>query len=302
MNIALFSGLPFCIHVARALHEPELLKMAIVPERSDFQTREYIKELERMQIPVYRVTRKKLSTLPDVMAQNGIDTGIIIYFAYILPKAVPDSCKFGIYNFHPSDLPRYRGPEPLFWQLKNDEKTCTLTLHAAQEEVDEGDILWQDKIPIRPTDTRNTLQNTSVLMAAKLMKSLPDLLSEGTRRNQEGNATYTTVPTMEDLKVRWEKMGVSAICALCRAANPTYGGAKILWHGLPLGLMQASPVSNSPEASLPGTVLKTEEPHGLIVNALDGIIKLDIIHSGEGTFTGSHFASRFVIKKGFRFT
>ena len=51
-------------------------------------------------------------------------------------------------NFHPSVLPFYRGPVPSYWCIKYGEKFTGYTLHKATDKVDNGEILFQEKVVI----------------------------------------------------------------------------------------------------------------------------------------------------------
>ena len=54
----------------------------------------------------------------------------------------------GAFNLHPSRLPAYRGPSPLFWQFRNGEERMGITLHRAVTAVDAGPVLEIDEMPI----------------------------------------------------------------------------------------------------------------------------------------------------------
>jgi methionyl-tRNA formyltransferase len=49
-------------------------------------------------------------------------------------------------NLHPSRLPRYRGPAPLFWQLRARERESGITLHRVSPDVDAGSIVGQARV------------------------------------------------------------------------------------------------------------------------------------------------------------
>ena len=54
----------------------------------------------------------------------------------------------GAFNLHPSRLPAYRGPSPLFWQFRNGEERMGITLHRAVAAVDAGPVLETHEVPI----------------------------------------------------------------------------------------------------------------------------------------------------------
>jgi hypothetical protein len=53
---------------------------------------------------------------------KNIDLGLVFGFGLIFKKNYIDKFKHGIWNFHPGDLPKYRGRHPVTWAFLNDEK------------------------------------------------------------------------------------------------------------------------------------------------------------------------------------
>jgi methionyl-tRNA formyltransferase len=69
-------------------------------------------------------------------------------FPYILPTKIWQLAKIASINLHPSLLPKYRGPHPVFWQLKHGESHTGITLHLINDLVDGGDIVLQKDLPL----------------------------------------------------------------------------------------------------------------------------------------------------------
>ncbi len=51
-------------------------------------------------------------------------------------------------NLHPSVLPSFRGPTPLFWQFREGEHETGVTLHIVGKSLDAGDIVAQSVLPL----------------------------------------------------------------------------------------------------------------------------------------------------------
>jgi methionyl-tRNA formyltransferase len=68
--------------------------------------------------------------------------------------AVP---RHGWLNVHPSALPHYRGPEPVYWALADGAEQTGITLHRAVPTFDAGPILAQRRVDIAPDDDAGTL-------------------------------------------------------------------------------------------------------------------------------------------------
>jgi acyl carrier protein len=84
------------------------------------------------------------------------DAGLILGFEQIFHPATIQRFN-SLVNFHPSLLPWYRGSEPGYWVLANQEQYTGFTVHEVTEKIDEGQILYQEMLPIRPEDTPEQL-------------------------------------------------------------------------------------------------------------------------------------------------
>ena len=49
-------------------------------------------------------------------------------------------------NIHPSLLPQYRGPAPVFWQLRDGVKQGGVSVHHIQPEIDAGPVVAQNEV------------------------------------------------------------------------------------------------------------------------------------------------------------
>ncbi|MCB9135366.1 MAG: hypothetical protein H6636_08060 [Anaerolineales bacterium] len=67
-------------------------------------------------------------------------------FPRLLPAEMLALPRVGCLNLHPSLLPAYRGPEPLFWQFYFGETHTGVTLHWMDEGADTGDLLAQAEV------------------------------------------------------------------------------------------------------------------------------------------------------------
>ena len=63
-----------------------------------------------------------------------------------LPSTIAELATLDCLNIHPSKLPRYRGPDPIFWQLRSGEPETGVTIHRVSNQIDSGDILAFRKI------------------------------------------------------------------------------------------------------------------------------------------------------------
>ena len=128
------------------------------------------------------------------------DLGIIANFGQILNNRLLSIPCHGFINYHPSLLPKYRGPNPLPEILINGETYSGVTWHLVTEKIDQGDILAQEKFKIKLKDTIEDLQKKSFSIAGELLYGLFDEFEEGTVNKipqNEAEATYCSKMTKE---------------------------------------------------------------------------------------------------------
>jgi methionyl-tRNA formyltransferase len=71
---------------------------------------------------------------------------LVSCFARRLPDVVLSISTMGCFNLHPSLLPAYRGPLPLFWQFRDGCREFGVTVHQMTSRLDAGDIVGQTRL------------------------------------------------------------------------------------------------------------------------------------------------------------
>lgn len=109
-------------------------------------------------------------------ALTPVDFLIVAGYGKLLPQSWLNFPRIMPINFHPSLLPKYFGRCPVEWALLNQEKETGITFIKMNQVFDRGDILIQKTIPIKKTDTRETLyQKLYTLGAQTLIDILPEI-------------------------------------------------------------------------------------------------------------------------------
>lgn len=171
-----------------------------------------LREIEAKSVNSESFRKKLLKLNPDIMLVGS--------WGEKIEKKTYDIPKMASINAHPSLLPKYRGPNPYFWTIKNMEKTSGITLHLIDEGFDTGAILAQEEVEIYPTDTGKSLKERTVLKAritaCELLKALrEDIIIPLSQR--EDKACYYSHP--DDLELDFSK-SAEENSALIRAAHP----------------------------------------------------------------------------------
>ncbi len=128
--------------------------------------------------------------------------------------------KIATINVHPSLLPKYRGPNPYFWTIRNQEKVSGVTFHLMDENYDTGAILAQEEVPVLENDTGKSLKQRTVLKARAVVCELLKSLQEDViipLQQREDKASYYSYP--KDLELDFNKSAEENY-ALIRAAYP----------------------------------------------------------------------------------
>ncbi|MDH3413731.1 MAG: formyltransferase family protein [Gammaproteobacteria bacterium] len=141
----------------------------------------------------------------------------------------------GCFNLHPSLLPAYRGPAPLFWQLKDGVENTGISVHRVEARMDAGPILMQEAHAIDSEDNLATLNAMLAAAGARAFaRALGDIVSGKARfiPQDEAKASAHPWPKDEDfaLDANWRARHayrfVSATAGLGRPYSmETEGGA-----------------------------------------------------------------------------
>jgi len=160
-------------------------------------------------------TRATLAALqPDAIA--------VACFPRLLPPALLALPRLGAFNVHPSLLPRYRGPEPLFWVFHDGLEHAGVTIHQMDPGADTGSIAAQSPISLPDGISYSQAQRVCAEVGGRLLVNvLRD--AEGGRLvlqpQRDADTSSAPIPTADDLIIGpdWSKR---------RAANFTAGLAE----------------------------------------------------------------------------
>lgn len=138
------------------------------------------------------------------------DIFVVVAFR-MLPQSVWAMPPMGTFNLHASLLPQYRGAAPINWAIINGEKETGVTTFLLNEHIDEGSLLMQERTPITPEDTAETLHDRLADMGSRLVVSTLRGLAEGSLqgRPQEVSDQLRPAPKIfkADCAINWNLPG-----------------------------------------------------------------------------------------------
>ena len=112
-------------------------------------------------IPAHLINKKNFINsydLLDVLQEHKIDFIVLAGFLLLIPNYLIQAYPDRIVNIHPALLPKYGGKGMYGHHVHqavfdNFEKESGITIHLVNEKYDEGEILFQQQIPLQLTDT-----------------------------------------------------------------------------------------------------------------------------------------------------
>ena len=139
---------------------------------------------------------------PDALAALAAfapDLAVVACFTHRIPPAALAVPRLGCLNLHPSLLPVYRGPQPLFWQLRDGAPTGA-TVHFMDEGLDTGDIAAQAVVLLPDGSSGPEAERTLALAGLDLLRGVLDELTVGVarRRPQGEGGSRQSAPTEAD--------------------------------------------------------------------------------------------------------
>ena len=94
-------------------------------------------------LPVHQPTSWKTDEALELMRSFEPDLCVMAYVTLLVPQQVLDAPKLGTIQYHPSLLPRHRGPSSINWPIIQGETETGITIFWPDEALDEGPILLQ---------------------------------------------------------------------------------------------------------------------------------------------------------------
>ena len=158
---------------------------------------------ESNDIPVIRLQQDLSQSLVEIM-QYEPDVILVSCFPRKLSSSVLSIPTIGCFNLHPSLLPAYRGPMPIFWQFRGGKSDFGVTLHRMSSQLDAGSIIGQSVVSMPDGVTK---QQANTLLAAEGYQLMARALDDFERVNykeisqDEGLANYQGFPSESDFAV-----------------------------------------------------------------------------------------------------
>lgn len=154
-------------------------------------------------LPLIKLTKNIASNVAAIKKYQP-DIILVSCYARKIPNKIIELAKIGCFNIHPSLLPKYRGPSPLFWQFRNGEEKFGVTLHRVNESFDQGNIVAQQSIIMPDGVSKEEASTLLAKLAGEIiLKTLPLLQKSNIKEigQDEAIASYQSYPQKQDYSV-----------------------------------------------------------------------------------------------------
>jgi methionyl-tRNA formyltransferase len=241
------------------------------------------------QIPVLQPLKLKDPLFIEELKSLKADLHVVVAFR-MLPEVVWNMPPFGTINLHGSLLPQYRGAAPINHAIINGEKESGVTTFFLSHEIDTGDIIYSEHVPIEPEDTAGDLHD-------KLMSVGAELLVRTVKGIESGAIEEQPQPQSEDLKhapkifkefclINWDQPA-QTVFNFIRGLSP-YPTAFTTLSEKTLKIFKAELVLSTPDIT-PGNFL-TDGKTYLKFAAKDGFISVkELQYEGKKRMTTAEF-------------
>ncbi len=292
-KVILLCGGRLGIPILRTLVFSKQLAAIAIPDHCT----EFIQQVQLLlkdaSLPIINVSKNDCTEkLQKAINDYDANMGIIVSFSFKLSPAVFNLTVNGFFNVHPGLLPQYRGPDPVFQQIKNQDIFGGITIHKVDSDFDTGPIVLTDKIKIHPTDTHGILTTRLSELAATQVDILLKMAAFGIaipcRQQDETKAVYYKIQTANEVSINWQTMDAATIVALANACNPWNKGAVTQLNGIIIRLLEVEKRSiQLAEAVVPGTILSIDNENITVATMSKELLAISFIYIEEGFLKSS---------------
>ncbi len=177
-------------------------------------------------VQVFQFQSLKSAEAGDAMKKLGADIGIMAFVLQFAPQDFVKIPKHGTIQYHPSLLPKYRGPSSINWPIIRGDRRTGLTIFRPNDGLDEGPVILQKETETSAEDPLGTVYFDRLFpMGVKAMLEAADLVVSAKYKEtvqDEAQATYEGWCRKAEAKINWANH-VDFVYNAIRGCNPAPG-------------------------------------------------------------------------------
>lgn len=179
-------------------------------------------------IPVYPI--ENINKEESLLKKLAPDALLVCGWRQIIEKRILELPKMGTIGFHPTLLPKGRGPAPIINTILNGIKNSGVTMFYLDDSLDGGDIIGQEKFEIKESDYAADVYNKVIESGKSLIKKFLPPIARGIAPRtpqKESDATYLEKRNLKDNEILLGKETPEQIYRKIKALSKPYLGAYI---------------------------------------------------------------------------
>jgi len=181
---------------------------------------------QEKQIKVFQFGSLKSDEARAAMKGLNAEIGIMAFVLQFAPQDFVNIPKHGTIQYHPSLLPKYRGPSSINWPIIRGDASTGLSIFRPTDGLDEGPVILQKETPIGADDTLGTVYFDRLFpMGVQAMLEAADLVVAGKHRERvqdESRASYEGWCRKAEARINWANH-VDFVYNVVRGCNPAPG-------------------------------------------------------------------------------
>jgi methionyl-tRNA formyltransferase len=196
---------------------------------------------EQAGIRTYQFASLKKPEAHEALKSLAAELGVMAYVLQFVPQEFANIPRHGTIQYHPSLLPRYRGPSSINWPIIRGETRTGLSIFRPTDGLDEGPVILQRETPIGADDTLGSVYFERLYpMGIEALLQAADLVVGGRAEptvQDESQASYEGWCRSAEARINWHNH-VDLIYNLIRGCNPA-PGAWTTFNGKRLQLLDS---------------------------------------------------------------
>jgi len=174
-------------------------------------------------IPVLQPIKLKDPAFLEELKSFNANIQVVVAFR-MLPDVVWQMPDLGTFNLHASLLPDYRGAAPINWAVINGEKETGITTFFLKHEIDTGDIIFQEKIPIGPDENTGSVHDRLMMAGAGLVLKTLKAIEENNIKPIPQIIDHDSKPApklfKENCRIDWKDKNLDDLHNFIRGLSP----------------------------------------------------------------------------------
>src|SRR5215468_10785453 len=242
-------------------------------------------------LPVHQPASYRKPEVWEAFKALKPDLQVMAFVTLFVPEDFLNIPTYGSIQYHPSLLPKYRGPSAINWPIIQGDTETGLSIFWPDNGLDTGDILLQKRASISFEDSLGSVYFDRLFpMGVEAMVESVDLIKAGKApriKQDESQATYEGRCAADNARIDWGKPW-RQIHNLIRGCNPAPGAWTTL-DGKTLQIFEAKPLPARDPKGIAGKMgeIVAFEPDGFTVVCADGRVKVLRVKPVDGGKLGA---------------